>query len=54
LRSANLKVFPNSWVLPGGHIEWEESLEIGVIRELREETGIDIETNSKGEFFYRK
>jgi 8-oxo-dGTP pyrophosphatase MutT (NUDIX family) len=27
LRSKNLRVFPNSWVLPGGHIDPGESLE---------------------------
>ena len=29
--------------MPGGHIDLAESLEEGVIRELREEAGIDIE-----------
>ena len=42
LRSKNMRVFPNSWVLPGGHIDPGESLEEGVIRELVEETGIEI------------
>lgn len=30
------------WALPGGHLELEETLENGVIRELREETGIKV------------
>lgn len=28
------------WALPGGYLEWDESLEEGVLRELREETGL--------------
>jgi len=53
LRSSKLRVFPNSWVLPGGHIDAGESLEEGVIRELREETGIDLEQNTSGVILYR-
>jgi bifunctional NMN adenylyltransferase/nudix hydrolase len=30
------------WALPGGHLETDETLEEGVIRELREETGIKV------------
>lgn len=30
------------WALPGGHLEMDETLEDGVIRELREETGIKV------------
>jgi bifunctional NMN adenylyltransferase/nudix hydrolase len=30
------------WALPGGHLETNETLEDGVIRELREETGIKV------------
>jgi len=30
------------WALPGGHLETEEMLQDGVIRELREETGIKV------------
>lgn len=37
-----MRVFPNAWVVPGGHIDPGESLEDGVIRELHEETGIYI------------
>ncbi|OJI97456.1 hypothetical protein ASPVEDRAFT_293693 [Aspergillus versicolor CBS 583.65] len=33
----------NTWALPGGHIEFNESFEECAIRELKEETGLDIE-----------
>lgn len=29
-----------TWCLPGGHLEWGESLKDGAMRELEEETGI--------------
>jgi 8-oxo-dGTP diphosphatase len=31
------------WTMPGGGVEFEETVEEGVIRELREETGYDVE-----------
>ncbi len=34
--------FRNSWALPGGFLEIEETPESGALRELKEETGVDI------------
>lgn len=42
---------PNLWCLPGGHIQIGESHEVGAKRELREETGYEIdECHSVGSF----
>lgn len=43
-RTMEMKLFPHAWVLPGGHVDNGETLEVAVIRELAEETGIIIET----------
>jgi 8-oxo-dGTP pyrophosphatase MutT (NUDIX family) len=40
-----MRVAPNAWVLPGGHLDAGESLEEGAAREIFEETGIHIESN---------
>lgn len=34
------------WMVPGGALEWGETLEQATIREVREETGIDIEIDA--------
>lgn len=31
------------WMVPGGSLEWGESLEAAAVREVREETGVEIE-----------
>ncbi len=41
LRSAGEK-FPNKWDLPGGHIHVGEDPKDGLIREVREETGVTL------------
>ena len=41
-RPKHMRVFPWAWVLPGGGVEHGETLEESVIREIHEETGIQI------------
>lgn len=42
-RSSNEEIYPNLWELPSGKKEALESPENAVIREVREETGLNIE-----------
>ncbi|XP_067304181.1 nucleoside diphosphate-linked moiety X motif 17 isoform X2 [Pseudorasbora parva] len=41
-RTSNLRIFPNIWVPPGGHVELDEKLLDAGLRELREETGLKL------------
>ncbi|MCJ8728692.1 hypothetical protein PDJAM_G00007390 [Pangasius djambal] len=41
-RAHALRIFPNVWVPPGGHVELDEKLLDAGLRELREETGLKL------------
>ncbi len=41
------------WSIPGGRLEWGETLREGVRRELREETGLDVRVGELIEAFER-
>ncbi|MCB9458236.1 MAG: NUDIX hydrolase [Anaerolineaceae bacterium] len=40
-RADNMPTFPGAWVLPGGRVDEYERREQAVIREVKEETGVD-------------
>nr|XP_046256198.1 nucleoside diphosphate-linked moiety X motif 17 [Scatophagus argus]XP_046256199.1 nucleoside diphosphate-linked moiety X motif 17 [Scatophagus argus]XP_046256200.1 nucleoside diphosphate-linked moiety X motif 17 [Scatophagus argus] len=42
-RANELRIFPNVWVPPGGHLEPDETLLDAGLRELKEETGLKLE-----------
>lgn len=42
-RAKELRIFPNVWVPPGGHVEPDETLVEAGLRELKEETGLKLE-----------
>ncbi|XP_051720720.1 nucleoside diphosphate-linked moiety X motif 17 isoform X2 [Ctenopharyngodon idella] len=41
-RASSLRIFPNVWVPPGGHLELDEKLLDAGLRELQEETGLKL------------
>lgn len=42
LRCSDEYLYPNHWTLPGGRVEEGESLEQAVLREVKEEVGLDL------------
>ncbi|XP_008321202.1 nucleoside diphosphate-linked moiety X motif 17 [Cynoglossus semilaevis] len=42
-RAKQLRIFPNVWVPPGGHLEPDETLLAAGLRELKEETGLSLD-----------
>lgn len=45
-RAAIMRSFPKAWVMPGGGIDPGESILEGVVREVKEETGLDVSPDS--------
>ena len=45
-RTADAYVYPSMWSLFGGHLEENETAEQGIVRELYEETGIELDPSS--------
>ncbi|CAD8122425.1 unnamed protein product [Paramecium sonneborni] len=41
-RHSKMKTFPKSWVFPGGMVEQHQNLESECLRELQEETGLNV------------
>ena len=41
-RLKSMRIFPNAWVIPGGHVDYNETLEQSVVREINEEIGISL------------
>lgn len=43
LQLRNHAPFYDHWCIPGGHIEFGEAVEDAIVREVKEETGLDVE-----------
>ena len=45
LTRRNVEPFKGQWCLPGGHIDANETVETAVVREVKEETGLEFAPN---------
>jgi len=50
LTCRNIEPFKNKWCLPGGHIDQYEPAREAIIREVKEETGLDFNARFFGYF----
>lgn len=50
-RTSDRHTSPNKWQPPSGYIGEKESAEDGVLREVKEETGLDGQIEKAGKFF---
>lgn len=53
-RSANKRFNPNKWALCAGHVDAHESLENAILREIKEEVGLDISIDDLHQFGERE
>ena len=53
-RSVNKRFNPNKWALCAGHVDAYESLESAILREIKEEIGIDVNPNELMSFGERE
>ena len=53
-RSANKRFNPNKWALCAGHVDAYESLEDAILREIKEEVGLDISKDDLHQFGERE
>lgn len=53
-RSKKMMCYPSYWGLPGGVVEWKESFEDGVKREIKEEIGVKIKIIKRAKKVYEK